>query len=171
MLTRLGRPRAQSGSECAMRCGYPRPPFLTIGVWCIWLHFATCKLSIRLLVSAFLFAFDSCLFLQISVRSWCLLSIRFGSRDGENMLPKCFKHDAKIYTNSFKTQPKSTKMVPRSAPKATLGATRFQNTFVLHHLMLFGRLLDTTWVILGTILRPAGRQGASTIDRFGIRSH
>ena len=39
--------------------------------------------------------------------------------------PKCFKINPKIDTNSFKIHPKSTKMVPRSVPKAILRASRF----------------------------------------------
>ncbi|MEC8778757.1 MAG: hypothetical protein VXX28_06965 [Verrucomicrobiota bacterium] len=35
----------------------------------------------------------------------------------------------------------------------------------------FGTLFGTTWVILGAILGPAGRQGAPKIDLFGAKSH
>ena len=34
-------------------------------------HFAACKLSIGVLINAFLVAFDFCIFLQISECSWC----------------------------------------------------------------------------------------------------
>ena len=35
----------------------------------------------------------------------------------------------------------------------------------------FGALVGTTWLILGAILGPAGRQGAPKIDLFGTKSH
>ena len=35
----------------------------------------------------------------------------------------------------------------------------------------FGTLFGTTWVILGAILGPAGRQGAPKIDLLGTKSH
>ena len=42
---------------------------------------------------------------------------------------KLSQTDAKIIQNSSNIHPKSTKMMPRSAPKATLGSSRFQEQY------------------------------------------
>ena len=87
------------------------------------------------------------------------------------MCPKCINNYATIHQNSYKIIPKSTKMVPRSAPKATLGArwseVAQKGAAAFHKFQIFG----TTWLILGTILGPAGRQGAHKIEFFGTKSH
>ena len=88
----------------------PPPPYLELGDWCSWLHSANCKLSIRVLVSAFSFAFVLCIFLQISVCSWCLLSIRFVSGDVGNLqilLQKCVRNASTIMQQSIKSHAKS----------------------------------------------------------------
>ena len=58
-------------------------------------------------------------------------------------------------------------MVPRSAPKATLGASRLEvakkGATAFHK---FG-IIGATWAILGAILAPAGRQGGPKIRAFG----
>ena len=60
-------------------------------------------------------------------------------------------------------------MVPRSAPKATLGASRLEvakkGAKAFHK---FG-IIGATWAILGAILGPAGRQGAPKIELLGVK--
>ena len=53
----------------------------------------------------FLFAFESCMFRQLSVCSWCLLPIRFVSGDVGNLqslLQKCIRNASTIYNNASK---------------------------------------------------------------------
>ena len=61
-------------------------------------------------------------------------------------------------------------MVPRNAPKATLEASRLEvakkGAKAFHKFEIIG----ATWVILGAILVPAGRQGGPKIELFGIKS-
>ena len=62
-------------------------------------------------------------------------------------------------------------MVPRSAPKATLGASWFEvakkGATSFHKIKIIG----APCAILGAILGPAGRQGAPKIELFGTKSH
>ena len=62
-------------------------------------------------------------------------------------------------------------MVPRSAPKATLGArwseVAQKGAKAFHKIQIIG----ATCAILGAILGPAGRQGAPKIELFGTKSH
>ena len=66
---------------------------------------------------------------------------------------------------------KFTNMMPRNAPKATLGASRFQEQYFGAPLEFWGWRFVATWVILGAILGPAGRQGAPKIELFDTKSH
>ena len=59
--------------------------------------------------------------------------------------------------------PKSTKMVPRSAPKATLGASRLEVAKKGAAASYKFEIIGATWEILGAILVPAGRQGGPKI--------
>ena len=110
---------------------------------------------------------DICMFLTFAVNS---LRVRRRWQSANliaKMFQKCIKHAAKIHTNSFRIHPKSTKMMPRSAPKATLGASRF-------HELPPNKFLEPFWSHssdLGRHFVPAGRQGAPQIDCFGIKSH
>ena len=78
-------------SECAMRRGYRRPPFLTIGAWCSWLHSVNCKSSMKDLVSAFFVCVwilhvsaDICMFLMFAANS-----LRVGRRwESANIIAK-----------------------------------------------------------------------------------
>ena len=60
-------------------------------------------------------------------------------------------------------------MVPRSAPKATLGASRLEvakkGVKAFHKIEIIG----ATWAILGAILAPAGRQGGPNIEHLGVK--
>ena len=73
----------------------------------------------------------------------------------------------KIHAKSI---PKSTKIVPRRAPKATLGASWFEvakkGATAFHKIQIIG----ATCAILGAILGPAGRQGAPKIEHFGTKT-
>ena len=60
--------------------------------------------------------------------------------------------------------------MPRIAPKATLGTSRFEDPQKVFHADTFLQTFGTTWTILGANLRPAGRQGGPKIQRFGIEA-
>ena len=61
-------------------------------------------------------------------------------------------------------------MVPRNAPKTTLGANWFEDPQKVFHADTFLQSFGATWAILGAILDPAGRQGAPKIELFGAKS-
>ena len=61
--------------------------------------------------------------------------------------------------------------MPRSAPKATLGASRFQGQYFGAPLEFWGRRFVATWVILGTVLGIAGRQVYPKIEHFGTKKY
>ena len=65
---------------------------------------------------------------------------------------------------------KSTKIVPRSAPQATLEASQFYVGQEEESNMLFLLTFGATWAILGGTLGPAGRQGAPKIELFRTKS-
>ena len=160
-----------------MRRGYRRPPFLTIGVCCSWLHSANCKLSIVVLVSAFFYLwltlahfcrylyvldvccqFASCQAMLAICKSYCKIS------------PKCIKNNAQIDTNSSKIRPKSTKMVPRRVPKAILRASRF-------HVLPPKKFLVPFWSNLGDVARhfvpswaPRGSQNQAFWHQVALKS-
>ena len=73
--------------------------------------------------------------------------------------PKSIKNDIKIH-------PISTKMVPRSAPKATLAAGLFQvskkGAKAFHNFEIFG----ATWTIWDDISGPAGRQRGDYVREY-----
>ena len=62
-------------------------------------------------------------------------------------------------------------MVPRSVPKAILGASRVEDPQKVSAPDVFFEAFGATWAILGAILGPAGRQGAPKIELFGTKSH
>ena len=70
------------------------------------------------------------------------------------------QNPSKIDQNSAKERSESD-LVSKSAQCNLPGSSRLRN---LGH---FG----ATWVILGAILGPAGRQGAPKIELFGTKSH
>ena len=80
------------------------------------------------------------------------------------------KNHAKIDDFGATGVPKSTKMVPRSAPKATLEASRLgvakKGAKAFHKFEIIG----ATWTILGAILAPAGRQGGPKIEHLGVKA-
>ena len=160
-----------------MRRGYRRPPFLTIGVCCSWLHSVNSHVSIRVLVSVFFvcgwllhISADSCMSLRFAVNS---LRVRRRWQSANliaKMFQKCIKHAAKIHTNSFRIHPKSTKMMPRSAPKATLGASRF-------HELPPNKFLVPFWSNLGDLARhfmpswaPRGSQNQAFWHQVALKS-
>ena len=75
------------------------------------------------------------------------------------LIPKICLKIEKILEKGVKIHQKSEEIVPRSAQKATLAASRFQNAkkgaTSFHNFEIFGAI----WVILGVIWCPAGRQG------------
>ena len=117
-----------------MRRGYRRPPFLTIGVWCVWLHSANCSLSIRVLVSAFVVSVsrshiyaDICIFLMFAVNSLRVRRYWQSANLLANMCILDIENYVQTHQNSYKKHPKSSKMVPMNAPKTTLGANWFED--------------------------------------------
>ena len=79
--------------------------------------------------------------------------------------------DAKTPQKLSKLHPKSSKMMPRSAPKATLGGSRFQEKYFGAPPEFWGWHFVATWVILGAIWDPAGRQVYPKIEHFGTRKY
>ena len=109
------KPRsARRGRRIRMRhaARAPPPPYLELGGWCSWLHSANCKLSIRVLVSAFFICVwllhisaDICMFLMFAVNS---LRVR-----------RCWQSAsliAKYLRNALKIMPKSIQIHPKSVP-------------------------------------------------------
>ena len=88
----------------------------------------------------------------------------------QRSIQKSIKNDAQIYEIHPKSIPKSTKMVPRSAPKATLGASRLEVAKKGAAASYKFEIIGATWAILGAILVPAGRQGRPKIEHFGIKN-
>ena len=161
-----------------MRRGYRRPPFLTIGVSCVWLHSANCSLSIRVLVSAFVVSVsrshiyaDICIFLMFAVNTLRVRRYWQSANLIANMCPKCIKNYAIIHQNTCKIHPKSTKMVPRSAQKAALAASLFQVSKKTAARLRNGYHCGATWGDVGRHFGPPGRQGAPKIELFGTTSH
>ena len=174
MLHTSSRLVAGCESECAMRRGYRRPPFLTIGVWCSCWHSANCKLSIKVLVSALFIRIcsshisaDICMFLMFAVNS---LRVR-----------RCWQSAsliAKYVRNALKLMPKSIQIHPKSVPnqqkwcqRAFRKRSREQVGSKLSAWLSFFMIFGATWAIWDVIWRPAGRQGALKIKLFGIKSH
>ena len=76
-----------------------------------------------------------------------------------------------MHQNSLKIHPKSTKMMPRNAPKATLGASRFEEQYFGAPPEFWWWHFVATWMILGVILDTAGRQVYPKIEHFDTRKH
>jgi hypothetical protein len=80
-------------------------------------------------VSVFFFlhiSADICMFLMLAVNSLRVRRCWQSANLITKMCPKCINKSATIHKFSCKIHPKSTKMVPRSAPKASLGASWFE---------------------------------------------
>ena len=98
----------------------PPPPVFTdrrlLQLLAFWI-LQIAKWSIRVLKSAFfLFAFESCMFRQISVCTWCLLPIRFVSGDVGNLqvlVQKCVRKALTIMQQSIKIHAKSVQNLPK----------------------------------------------------------
>ena len=158
-----------------MRRGYRRPPFLTIGVWCSWLHSANCKLSIKVLVSAFFVCVwilhvsaDICMFLMFAANS-----LRVGRRwQSANIIAKNaseMHQQLSTYRSKFIPNPLNIRRNgAQERSESDLGSKAAKRC---HRLMLFWWFFCITWAILGAILVPAERQGAPKIELFGIKSH
>ena len=163
-----------------MRRGYRRPPFLTIGVWCSWLNSANCKLSIKVLVSAFFICVwllhisaDICMFLMFAVNSLRVRRCWQSANLIAKMCPKCINNYATIHQKPCKIHPKSMKMVSRSAPKATLGASRLEvatkgakSSYILCFFCGFFATLGRFWAPFGTQL---GAKGVPKSSIWGSR--
>ena len=141
------------------------------------MHFAHCKLSIKVLMSAFVVSVsrshiyaDICIFLMFAVNS--LRGRRYWQSANliANMCILDIDNYVQIHQNSCKIHPKSTKMVPRNAPKATLGANWFEDPQKVFHADTFLQTFGATWAILGAILRPAGHQGGPKIEHLGVKA-
>ena len=77
------------------------------------------------------------------------------------MIPISHQHSSKIH-------PKSTKMVPRNAPKVILEASRFPGPQKVSAPDVFFEAFGDTCAILGAIWCPAGRQVDPKIERFDL---
>ena len=99
---------------------------------------------------------DICIFLMFAVNS--LRGRRYWQSANliANMCILDIDNYVQIHQNSCKIHPKSTKMVPRNAPKATLGANWFEDPQKVFQADTFLQTFGATWVILGDILDPAG---------------
>ena len=100
---------------------------------------------------------DICMFLMFAVNSLRVRRCWQSANLIAKMCPKCINNYATIHQKSCKIHPKSTKMVPRNAPKATLGANWFEDPQKVFHADTFLQTFGATWVILGAIWDPAGR--------------
>ena len=140
------------------------------------MHSANCKLSIRVLVSAFFICVcslhisaDICMFLMFAVNSLRVRRCWQSANLIAKLCPKCIKKYVTIHQKSCNINPKSTKMGPRSAPKATLGASRLEVAKKGAAASYKFEIIGATWAILVAILAPAGRQGGSKIEQFGAQ--
>ena len=125
-------------------------------IFCLWLTLAHfCRYLYVLDVCC---QFASCQAMLAICKSYC------------KIYPKCFKINAKIDTNSFKIRPKSTKMVPRSLPKAISRASRF-------HVLRPKKFLVPFWRNLGDLARhfapswaPRGSQNQAFCHQVALKS-
>ena len=62
-------------------------------------------------------------------------------------------------------------MMPRSVPKAILGASRVEDPQKVERCISFLEPFGVSWAILAAIRSPAGPQGAPKIEFFGTKSH
>ena len=134
------------------------------------MHSANCKLSIRVLVSAFFICVcslhisaDICMFLMFAVNSLRVRRCWQSANLIAKMCPKCINNYATIHQKPCKINPKSTKMVPRNAPKATLRASRFEvakkgakSSYILYFFGGFFATLGRLWAPFGTQLGAKG---------------
>ena len=84
--------------------------YLELGVCCSCLRSVDCKISIRCSMSAFLLAFNLCIYLKVFACSWGFLSICFvlgGFGDLEMFLQKCIRFLSKIMPKSIRIHWKS----------------------------------------------------------------
>ena len=114
---------------------------------------------------------DICIFLMLAVNTLRVRRYWQSANLIANMCILDIDNYVQIHQNSCKKHPKSNKMVPRNAPKTTLGANWFEDPQKVFQADTFLQTFGATWAILGAILRPAGRQGGPKIEHFGIRKH
>ena len=96
---------------------------------------------------------------QILGRSWKTLAPNMRDK----MQQKVAKYYIKMNGNRIQIHPKSTKMLPKSAPKAILEASRLQgrkNTAIRVRAPAFWAAI---WLIWGAILDPACSEGGAKI--------
>ena len=142
------------------------------------MHSANCSLSLRILVSAFVVSVsgshvyaDICIFLMFAVNS---LRVRRYWQSANLMANMCIldiENYVQTHQNSCKKHPKSSKMVPRNAPKTTLGANWFEDPQKVFHPDTFLQTFGATWAILRAILCPSWAPRGPKIKHFGIKSH
>ena len=88
-----------------------------------------------------------------------------------NMCILDIENYVQTHQNSCKKHPKSSKMVPRNAPKTTLGANWFEDPQKVFHPDTFLQTFGATWAILRAILCPSWAPRGPKIKHFGIKSH
>ena len=79
---------------------------------------------------------------------------------------KWCQNRSQIDENGAQERPKSTKMMPRSVPKAALEASRFQQRYFGPALEFLVGYFGATWVILDAFWDRRGRQGGPKIDNL-----
>ena len=159
-----------------MRRGYRRPRF-----WRSGFVAAHCILQIANYRSEFWCLFFICvwllhvpadiyMFLMLAVDSLRVRRCWQSANLIANMCILDIDNYVQIHQNSCKKYPKSNKMVPRNAPKTTLGANWFEDPQKVFHADTFLQTFGATWAILGAILAPAGRQGGPKIEHLGVKA-
>ena len=151
-----------------MRRGYRRPPFLTIGICCCWLHFVNRKVSIIVLVSAFFVcgwllhvSADICMFLMFAVKSLREATLRI----------------CKSYCNNVSEMRQQSCKFPLkliwNRPKWCPGALKKASWKYVHSRILPGGArtgaYNASWTPLGRFLAPFGTQlGAKGVPKSSI---
>ena len=151
----------------------PPPPTLELGVCCSCLRSVDCKISIRCSMSAFLFAFNLCIFLKLFARSLGFPSIRFvpgGFGDLEIFLQKCVRFLSKMMPQSIKIHWKSIQNWSKRYPKGIRIRFRKQVGEMAATRLRKEHCFCTIWEILVAILGQAGRQGGPKIHHLGTKT-
>ena len=161
-----------------MRRGYRRPPFLTIGVCCSYLHSTACSISIG--VRWFVFSCAWCLHIFTVICTFLMFSaISFRPR----RLWHLTKIQRKLCPNPFKSIPKSIKIDQSGAherSKSDLGSKSVpgyeKERYIFleisdfgRHLGDFGRHLVPNWEPKGSKNREFWHQDAPKAEKMPSR--
>ena len=154
------------------------------------MHSANCKLSIKVLVSAFFIrvcslhiSADICMFLTFSFNAFrarrdCILQTLLQNTDKKpsTLMPKSIQNSSQKHQKPIQNHSKSTKMVPGSVPKTTSRASRFHvfppNKFLepfWRHLGDVGRHLVPSWAPRGSQNREFWHQDAPKSQKMTSR--